>query len=172
MNEGRRESRDFRTFLEGNVFIETGVRFFGRSTEADRLALCNSDSLGRCVRALVDFAAGDVLDKFTGIVSPRLTQHSLQVGPGQHISGTRFIGFLSHGCDPNCRLDMERFELVALRDIACGDLLTIDYAATEDELYTQFACDCGADTCRGWITGRNDVSRAPQPASFRVAAMR
>src|SRR3546814_12336188 len=61
----------------------------------------------------------------------------LQVRPGLHISGTHFIGYLSHGCDPNCRLDMERFELVARRDIAPGETLTVDYAATEDVLFRQ-----------------------------------
>jgi hypothetical protein len=95
-----------------------------------------------------------VIHTFTGVVGPELKQHTLQVAPGLHISETRVIGFLSHSCDPDCRLDMERSELVALRDIAEGEFLTIDYAATEDVLYRQFACHCGADTCRHWITGR------------------
>src|SRR3546814_11760482 len=84
----------------------------------------------------------------------------LQVRPGLHISGTHFIGYLSHGCDPNCRLDMERFELVARRDIAPGETLTVDYAATEDVLFRQFACRCAAPTCRGWITGRAEEINA------------
>src|SRR3546814_13881131 len=67
-------------------------------------------------------------------------------------SSDLFIGYLSHGCDPNCRLDMERFELVARRDIAPGETLTVDYAATEAVLFPQFACRCAAPTCHGWIT--------------------
>jgi hypothetical protein len=68
---------------------------------------------------------------------------------------------------------MDRFELVARRDIAAGDLLTVDYAATEDVLYVQFPCRCGALQCRNWITGRADpvnpigaaylAAIAPQP---------
>jgi uncharacterized protein len=126
----------------------------GGSDVGDILALCVTAELGLGVELLKAVAAGTVLDRFTGEISPEITQHSLQVGPEQHISGTRFVGYLSHGCEPNCRLDMDRFELVALRDIGAGELLTIDYAATEDRLHVQFPCHCGAQSCRGWITGR------------------
>lgn len=121
-----------------------------------RIAIYERDDLGLCVLALAAFAEGTVLDSFSGEIGPDLQQHSLQVRPGMHISGTQFIGFLSHGCDPNCRLDMDRFELVALRDIAEGELLTVDYTATEDVLYRQFECHCPALMCRGWITGRTE----------------
>lgn len=110
--------------------------------------------LGCGVRTLVARTAHEAIHQFNGIIGPELLQHTLQVGPGQHISGTRVIGYLSHSCDPNCRLDMDRFVLVALRDTAAGDALTIDYAVTEDVLYRQFACHCGAANCRRWIIGR------------------
>jgi hypothetical protein len=120
------------------------------------LTVCYSAELGLGVRLSTDAAAGDILDRFEGTVGPELSQHSLQVAPGLYIGGTRYVGFLSHGCEPNCRLDMVRRELVALRPIRAGEWLTIDYAATEDELFRQFACRCGAAACRGWITGRKD----------------
>jgi SET domain-containing protein len=109
---------------------------------------------GMGVRNLVPRRAGEVIHRFTGVIGPELKQHTLQVSPGQHISETKVIGYLSHSCDPDCRLDMERFELLALRDIAADEMLTIDYAQTEDVLYRQFACHCGAANCRHWITGR------------------
>lgn len=122
--------------------------------------ICFSEDIGFGVQTLTDFAEGAVFDRFTGEIGPEITQHSLQVGHGLHISATRFIGYLSHGCAPNCRLDMDRFELIALRDIAAGELLTIDYAATEDRLHVQFACRCAASDCRRWITGRQDPVNA------------
>ena len=123
---------------------------------AEVLALDHDAIVGLCIRALRDCAAGTILDRFAGEIGPQVSQHSLQVRDGQHISNTRFIGYLSHGCDPNCRLDMASFELVTLRPIAANERVTIDYATTEDQLHVQFACSCGASTCRGWITGRND----------------
>lgn len=112
------------------------------------------DRRGLGVRALRDFAAGDLIHRFAGIVGEEICQHSLQVDANRHISGTRFIGYLSHGCEPNGRLDMVAFTLIAVRDIGAGDLVTIDYAETEDRLHRQFACRCQAPGCRGWIVGR------------------
>ena len=112
---------------------------------------------GLGVRTLIPRRAGEVVHRFTGVITPELRLHSLQVGEHLHISETRFIGFLSHSCDPNCRLDMDRFEVEALKDVDADGLLTIDYAATEDVLYRQFACHCGAESCRHWITGRAET---------------
>lgn len=139
------------------MFVDSRLEFVTGREANDRLAICRSDEFGLGVQALIDAPKGAVLDRFTGVIGPEVTQHSLQVSPGVHISQTRFIGYLTHGCAPNCRLDMLRFELVALRDIAAGELLTIDYAETEDVLHVQFPCYCGADECRRWITGRLDA---------------
>ena len=111
---------------------------------------------GLGVRARHSFAPGAIVHRFAGVVGDHICQHSLQVDAERHISGTRFIGYLSHGCDPNAGLDMTTYTLVARRDIALGDVVTIDYAETEDRLHRQFACQCGATCCRGWITGRNE----------------
>ena len=127
-----------------------------RQSPEEKLTVCSVGEIGLGVRTLVEFPEGAVMDRFNGEISTRITQHSLQVAEGKHISQTRYIGYLPHGCDPNAKLDMTRFELIALRDIAAGELVTIDYAATEDRLYVQFACYCGARACRRWITGRKD----------------
>lgn len=122
--------------------------------------LDTSSEHGLGVRTLVPRKAGDVVHHYTGLITPELRLHSLQVTETLHIADTKYIGFLSHSCDPNCRLDMSRFEVQALRDVEAGGLLTIDYAATEDVLYRQFACHCGAAACRRWITGRNEGANA------------
>lgn len=126
------------------------------------LAICYDQEVGVGVVALVNFSKGDMLDHFAGKTGPELTQHSLQVSPGLHISGTRFVGYISHGCEPNCALDMQRQELVALRDIAADELLRIDYAATEDRLFTNFSCSCDTKNCRDWIVGRMEAGKSPK----------
>lgn len=127
----------------------------------DGLAVCDTDSPhGLGVRTVRPRREGEVIHRFTGEIGSELRQHSLQVAPGLHIAGTRFIGYLSHSCDPNGALDMDLFELVALKDTPAGELLTIDYAATEDTLYRQFECHCGASRCRRWITGRAEEVNA------------
>lgn len=118
------------------------------------------DRHGLGVRARRGFAAGETMHRFAGVVSEAICQHSLQIDSARHISGTRYIGYLSHGCDPNARLDMAGFALVAARAIAPGEVVTIDYAETEDRLHRQFACGCGAAACRGWIHGRGEGANA------------
>ncbi|KKC26573.1 SET domain-containing protein-lysine N-methyltransferase [Sphingomonas sp. SRS2] len=129
-------------------------RATAQQDDDEALEVVHLDDLrGLGVRARRAFPAGGIVHRFAGVVSEYICQHSLQVDASRHISGTRYIGYLSHGCAPNARLDMSAFTVVALRDIAPDDIVTIDYAGTEHRLHRQFACRCQASTCRGWIVG-------------------
>lgn len=64
--------------------------------------------------------------------------------------------FINHGCDPNCKAVVEegRIFIEAVRDIAAGDELLLDYrlrtrGPLPEELRGRFACYCGAPNCRG-----------------------
>ena len=59
---------------------------------------------------------------------------------------------LNHSCEPNCGLAGSQL-LVAMRDIAVGEELGFDYAMCDASDYDEFACLCGAPTCRGVVTG-------------------
>jgi hypothetical protein len=58
---------------------------------------------------------------------------------------------LNHSCEPNLGLQGQ-VVFVAMRGIAAGEELTIDYAMTDDEPY-EMECQCGSGTCRKLITG-------------------
>jgi hypothetical protein len=131
----------------------------------DQFSVTSVDGrVGRGVRAKIHFLRGTRVAKFAGVLSNTIFQHSLQVSPQTHLHDPYFVGMLSHSCAPNCVLDMQRLEILALVDIAPEELLTIDYAVTEDSLYRQFPCNCGSSHCRRWITGRresiNEAGRA------------
>jgi len=64
--------------------------------------------------------------------------------------------WINHACAPNCEADEVdgRVFIKALRAIKPGEELFYDYGLIIDEKYTpklkkQFACHCGAKTCRG-----------------------
>jgi SET domain-containing protein len=64
--------------------------------------------------------------------------------------------WINHACEPNCEADEVdgRVFIKALRDIEPGEELFYDYGLVLDERHTakvkkQFACWCGALTCRG-----------------------
>jgi SET domain-containing protein len=57
--------------------------------------------------------------------------------------------YTNHGCRPNARLCIRqgRVEFYALRAIAAGEEITVDYGETHHE--GRLACRCGAPGCRG-----------------------
>ena len=59
--------------------------------------------------------------------------------------------FINHSCEPNTfmRRTKDRAEFYALRDIAKGEELTVDYEDSHHE--GTLRCRCGAPRCRGWI---------------------
>lgn len=120
----------------------------------DRFVILERPRLGKAVQSLAAYAPGQWIARFDGVTVGYLTQHSLQKSPRLHLLDPFFAGLLSHACAPNAVLDMTRQNLHALRPIAPGDILTIDYEATEDELFAPFICACGAPECRGDIIGR------------------
>ena len=109
---------------------------------------------GEGVIALRGFSAGEPLFRMNGIPKREMTLHTLQMGPGRHLHDPWVAGKVLHCCEPNSRLDVKTRMFVAVREIAPGDLLTMDYDETEDYLFRSFDCRCGATHCRGHIGGR------------------
>jgi SET domain-containing protein len=59
--------------------------------------------------------------------------------------------YTNHACTPNARLCIRqgRVEFYALRAIAPGEEITVNYGATHHE--GRLACRCGAPACAGWL---------------------
>ena len=59
--------------------------------------------------------------------------------------------FTNHCCAPNARLCIRqgRVEFYALRAIAPGEEITVNYGPTHHE--GRLACRCGAPKCAGWL---------------------
>jgi len=61
--------------------------------------------------------------------------------------------FSNHSCTPNIGIQGQ-IVFVAMRDIQAGEELTHDWATTDDDTY-EMQCHCGAENCRGIITGQD-----------------
>jgi uncharacterized protein len=59
--------------------------------------------------------------------------------------------YTNHGCQPNARLYLGngRVEFYALRDIAPGEEITVDYGQSHHQ--GRLACHCGMPGCRGTL---------------------
>ena len=59
--------------------------------------------------------------------------------------------YTNHSCRPNARLDISqgRVEFYALRAIAVGEEITVNYGETHHQ--GRLACRCGAAGCGGWL---------------------
>lgn len=57
----------------------------------------------------------------------------------------------NHSCDPNTAF--VGLDVHAVRDIAPGEELTLDFATMLSETSASFRCNCGAVRCRGMVSG-------------------
>ncbi|KAG5489900.1 hypothetical protein JKF63_00017 [Porcisia hertigi] len=60
---------------------------------------------------------------------------------------------INHSCNPNCTFAAPHsLNVIAARDIAAGECLSMDYATFCDGTMKPFQCLCGEDCCRGLIS--------------------
>ncbi len=129
----------------------------------DFKVIYKDETNGLGVMTYRSFEPGDLIAEFNGEIVTEMTQHTLQIEPGRHINDLYFVGYFLHSCDPNVHLEMNSKQVFAISAIRRGDFLYMDYAQTEDQLFRQFPCSCGATLCRGWITGRKELPDESNP---------
>jgi hypothetical protein len=87
--------------------------------------------------------------------------HSDYRGRGRYAIDYSLGSYMNHSCDPSCYYHMRSItvkDVFTLRDLAAGDELTHDYAATAVDQFAgrstwTLACGCGSPDCRGVVTG-------------------
>jgi uncharacterized protein len=128
------------------------------SVELRRMA----DGTGDGVLATRAFARGETV--MTGFLIGPLTgndSHATQVGPDRWARHGGLGPMVNHSCDPNCGVRLngaDAFDFVARRSIATGQELTFDYAMRNFTIdHFPVDCLCGAENCRGSITGWKDL---------------
>lgn len=64
--------------------------------------------------------------------------------------------YINHSCDSNCRTEKQRGRIwiIAMRDIARGDEITIDYGYRFRH-WAENPCRCGSTQCAGYIVAAN-----------------
>lgn len=114
--------------------------------------------LGRGIHAVRDIAVGEAVLRSWGPTSPTRTRHTMQVDATTHVLPDGPIIHTNHSCDPNCmvrvRIGEREIVIEAIRRIAAGEEITIDYDTFEYEVeHLGGPCRCGSAKCRGRVTG-------------------
>jgi hypothetical protein len=128
---------------------------------------------GKGVFALRPIAAGERIIEYKGEViswpeaqrrhphDPQDPNHTFYFHiDDEHVIDAKYGGnaarWINHACEPNCESETvgERVFIKAVRDLMPGEELFYDYGLVIDERYTpklkkEYACRCGAETCRG-----------------------
>lgn len=126
------------------------------------------DKGGQSVVAAEAIAAHEVVAVWGGDIvtgerlrelDPIAQRYSVQVEENLYLVTPRTpdpADLINHSCNPNLGMSGQ-IVLVALREIAPGEEVTIDYAMVDGTPYDEFDCECGAPNCRKRVTG-NDWS--------------
>jgi hypothetical protein len=134
-----------------------------RTDRSPTLRLGHDQHKGTCVLAAEAIRAGDLLGYCEGEETDRDTVHSIHLG-GKRIDPAEPFRFISHACDPNAEFRDRGRWLYAVKDIAAGAEITIDYLHTEPVISAPFACRCGASNCRGLIRSPSEHIDQSEPA--------
>jgi uncharacterized protein len=97
-----------------------------------------------------------------------LTQRVLQIDESLYFLTPEVLepsDCFNHSCEPNSGFTGQ-IGLTAMRDIAAGEEICMDYAMCDSKPYDEFDCYCGAENCRGRVTG-NDWQRADVQARYK-----
>ncbi|MFT7722684.1 MAG: SET domain-containing protein-lysine N-methyltransferase [Roseateles sp.] len=144
-------------------------------TSRRKIEVRDSGVHGRGVYAVAPIAAGARILEYTGeriSWDEALRRHPHDPAQPHHtfyfhldgglvidaLHGGNDARWINHACAPNCEAEERdgRVYIRALRDLAPGEELFYDYGLVLDGRHTarvkrQFACWCGAATCRGTL---------------------
>jgi uncharacterized protein len=129
--------------------IEKGTRLFGEDEWSDEEERRNFSTLSPqqvqelkpALRSVfLRYAYNTAPDAITGAFRPEAVRHP--------------INFINHSCDPNAGYSGAG-EIVALRGIAVGEEIRMDYGTYSFSFDHEFTCRCGASWCRGKVAGND-----------------
>jgi hypothetical protein len=150
--------------------LRNGLGLITHDRLGGRRFLIGRDRKGKAIYAGQRFAKGQEIVTFHGPVEDRSAlpaELTLANDRFLQIDRDRFIGpsgdvddLINHSCDPTAGIESSQLgvRVVALRDLAAGEEVTIDYSTTTLDAEWSMECYCGSRACRGTV---RDFARLP-----------
>lgn len=82
---------------------------------------------------------------------------SVQISIEKHIFD-RLLEAMNHSCTPTTFVDVQRMQVIAIKDISPEEELTFFYPSTEWEMNRPFQCNCQSSQCIGFVSGAKNLS--------------
>ena len=137
--------------------------------------------VGKGVFAARPFPASAVIGEITGDLfnDPDYgSSYCFSMDEGWVLEPSAPFRFINHCCEPNCEFDWfdtsldgngnRAIYVIALRDIAPGEELTIDFNWSSN---AAIPCGCKSANCRGWVVSIDELDKlGPRAASFQRGA--
>jgi hypothetical protein len=139
------------------------------SLSQDTLRIARSDISGFGLFANRGFAASDAVCQLQGVLKRKPNKslpNWIGIGPGLWIDPDLPLQHINHSCSANVAFGRNR-RLYALRDIAAGEEITLDYSTTEADPKWSMACSCQSVNCRKTLFAiqYSFMGDSPPPAS-------
>lgn len=122
--------------IEGRGLVATESIASGEAVERLGGILVSDDELSRMIGSATSYVDSVSVYDRVNLVLP--------TGSPAH--------FGNHSCDPSLWW-VDPFTLVARIEIGAGSEVTVDYATLTDDPGFWMECQCGAEVCRGEVTG-------------------
>jgi hypothetical protein len=107
------------------------------------------------LHAVVAFNKGQLICSFSaGHIFNSPNYLTIQSGSNQHITLVpEFLQYCNHSCYPNIFFDIDKMQIIALKDIEPNEELCFFYPSTELDMAQPFVCFCGSKDCLQNIKG-------------------
>ena len=145
------------------------------NTEQDGFQLGNCSDRGDGIFTTREFSRGDIV--MVGVIEKELQanhSHASQIGKDRYVFHAGMISKVNHSCAPNCGIHVNEtgaHDFIAMKKIGANQEVTFDYAMRNYGVdHFPDVCGCGAQTCRGCITGWRDLTDAKKQEYGAYAA--
>jgi hypothetical protein len=134
----------------------------------NNVVVAESVGYGKTLIANRPFKKDEVVFKITGLEVSTPTIYTIPIDFGLYVDDRGVGYYLCHSCDPSCGIK-NRTCIVAMRDIAQGEEITVDYAMFVPEYGSEMTeenrvCKCGTKICRGKLGSFNELSEERKQA--------
>jgi hypothetical protein len=128
----------------------------------NNVSVIESGKYGKTIVANRSFLKDEIVFEISGQTTNMPTIHTIPIDFGVYIDDISVGQYLCHSCDPNSGIK-DKTNVVAMRNIAKGEEITIDYAMIVPEYGSEMThenrvCKCGTKSCRGKLGSYNELS--------------